>query len=104
MREHPRGKLPKLDDVVLIPGWYRMDMLQVHITGDTKAILSCNRILAENYREVVTVGWFERLRGVTLEQKLTKRVMEAREMMQTHNEKLKQRRDLEKKINATLGQ
>ncbi|TDL57853.1 hypothetical protein E2R60_05085 [Paenibacillus dendritiformis] len=94
--------LPKHDEMFMTPGAYRLGTFQVNVISDTMAAITCDRCGKQELNEVVSIGWLERKRGVSLEDKTKKRVRELKEMMTAHNAELKRRRDMERRIRATF--
>lgn len=85
-----------------IPGSYIMSTFTVHVLSDSVAIIKC-----EQHRELplikrVSVGWLERRRGVSLEQKIERKALELKEMMLAHNAKLNGKRDMERRIESMV--
>ncbi|MCY7485802.1 hypothetical protein [Paenibacillus alvei] len=81
-----------------IPGSYKMSTFTVRVLSDSVAIIKCEQHMGSAFIKRVSVGWLERRRGVNLEEKITKKAMELKEMMQAHNAELKRKRDMERRI------
>lgn len=81
-----------------IPGSYIMSTFTVRVISNTMAVITCERSRGESLIKGVSVGWLERRRGVSLEEKIEKKALELKEMMLAHNAELKRKRDMARRI------
>lgn len=93
---------PPPSDVFWISGSYRLETFTVRVVSETMAIIECERSGEPSLFKRVYVGWLERRRGVSLEDKTRRKALELKEMMLAHNAELKRKRDMERRIEKVL--
>lgn len=82
-------------------GLWKVDEIKVRILNDNLAWIDYEKyeVNAERHRIAVRVGYFERRRGVSLEDKLHKNLSELKNKLITDNSKIRQLKEIESKFN-----
>lgn len=82
-------------------GLWKVDEIQVRVIEDNLAWIDYEKYEKNAYRHriVVGVGFFEKRKGITLEDKLNKVVSELKNELIKDNEKIKRCKEIEDKFN-----
>jgi hypothetical protein len=82
-------------------GLWAIDEIKVHILNDKLAWIDYRKyeVNAERHIDVVHVGFIERRKGVTLEEKINKQMVKLKDKLEKDNDKIRKYKALEQKFN-----
>lgn len=82
-------------------GLWKIDEIKVRIINDNLAWIDYQKyeMNADKYRDVVNVGFFERRKGISLENKISKHLEKLKRKLEQENEKIIKHKELESKFN-----
>jgi hypothetical protein len=78
-----------------------IDEIRVQIIDDKTAWIDYEKYMVNSPRNriVVTVNWFERRKGITLQTKVTQKLSQLKINLQQENEQIIAQKELERKLN-----